>query len=69
MSLVALYELVNPMWLSPCCVVCRPIKQLLGGEGGINNKNIMLYMGMIEHRATQLSNLLQYGQLRVRRWA
>ena len=57
------------MWLPPCCVVPRPIKQLLGGEGGINNKNIMLYMGMIEHRATQLSNLLQYGQLRVRRRA
>ena len=44
---------------------CRPIRQLLGGDTGITNENVMVYMGMIEHRATQLCNLLLYGQLRV----
>ena len=44
---------------------CRPIRQMLGGDTGITNKNVMIHVGMIEHRATQLCNLLMYGQLRV----
>ena len=53
------------MYVNASCCSCRPIRQLLGGDTGISNENVMVYMGMIEHRATQLCNLLLYGQLRV----
>ena len=43
----------------------RPIRDMLGGDVGVTNKNIMVYMGLIEHRTTELLNMLHYVRLKV----
>lgn len=42
-----------------------PIRNMLGGDSGINKKNIMVYMGLIEHRTTDLLNMLSFIRLKV----
>ena len=42
----------------------RPIKEMLGGEAGINTSNVMRYLGQIEQRTTELINVLYYTRLR-----
>lgn len=42
----------------------RPIRQMLGGDAGINNKNIMVYLGQIEHKTVEMLHALQFNKLK-----
>ena len=44
----------------------RPIREMLGGEDGVTNKNMMIYLGQIEQRTTELLNMLQFSKMKVR---
>ena len=38
---------------------------MLGGEEGINNKNIMTYLGLIEQKTTTFLTIMYFMQLKV----
>ena len=43
----------------------KPIYEMLGGEEGINNKNIMTYLGLIEQKTTTFLTVMYFMQLKV----
>ena len=43
----------------------KPILEMLGAESGITEKNIMLYLGLIELRANELLSFKNYNQFKV----
>ncbi len=44
----------------------KPIYDMLGGEAGIDNKNIMTYLGLIEQKTTLLLTVKYFLLLKVR---
>lgn len=45
------------------------VEELLGGQQGITNNNIMLHLGIIEQRANDLLRIQQYLQNKVPTWS
>ncbi|ESO97753.1 hypothetical protein LOTGIDRAFT_104391 [Lottia gigantea] len=41
------------------------IKEMLGSEDGVTEKNILLYMGIIEHRTMELLHIIHYIDMKV----
>ncbi len=42
-----------------------PIESMLGGEGGLTDNNIMIYLGQVEQRTTELLYKLFFTKLKV----
>ena len=43
----------------------KPIRDMLGGDAGLNNKNVMIYLGLVEHRTMNLLYLRNYLKMKV----
>jgi len=43
----------------------RPILEMLGNEAGISTKNLMMYLGLIEQRTTELLSIITFMHSKV----